>query len=116
MKKSLTKTERLKRKHDLDRVFKNGIRTSTNGSRLLVLENGFEGNRFAVCPVRKYGNAVARNRAKRVCREAYRELKLELDTGLDVVMVVYPGRDQMPERSAQLQELTVRAGIRRSNG
>ena len=92
----------------------------------MVLANDLDHNRFAVCPVRKYGTAVERNRAKRICREAYRNLKLEIGTGYDIVFVIYPGakegadaqerRDEFSVRGAQLSEMSIRAGIRRKNG
>ena len=124
MRKSLTRAERLKARADFDRVFTKGNRIQGWSSRLLVLANGLDYNRFAVCPVRKYGTAVERNRAKRICREAYRNLKLEIGTGFDIVFVVYPkattgasGRgDELNARSAELSEMSTRAGIRRNNG
>ena len=118
MRKSHTKAERLKARADFDRVFTKGNRIQGRGSRLLVLANGLDHNRFAVCPVRKYGTAVERNRAKRICREAYRNLKLEIGTGYDIVFVIYPRAkdartDEFTIRGAQLSEMSDRAGIRR---
>lgn len=126
MRKSLTRAERLKARADFDRVFTKGSRIQGRSSRLLVLANGLDHNRFAVCPVRKYGTAVERNRAKRICREAYRNLKLEIETGYDIVFVIYPAgkaggsaqerTDEYSVRGAQLFEMSDRAGIRRQNG
>jgi hypothetical protein len=57
---------------------------------LFVLKNGLPGNRLAVTFMRKFGNAVKRNRTRRVSREAYRLLKHRLKTGFDLVILVYP--------------------------
>lgn len=111
MRKSRTKAERLKRKSDFDRVFTRGKRVKGSGSRLVYLKNELGYSRFAVCPVRKYGTAVERNRVKRLCREAYRHLKPQLAPGYDLVLVVYPGTDSLRERSDQLIRLCGRANL-----
>jgi hypothetical protein len=54
------------------------------------VKNGASGNRLAVTFARKFGNAVKRNRARRVSREAYRLLRNRLRTGFDLVILVYP--------------------------
>ena len=113
IKKSLNKSERLKGQTDFKRVFSRGIRVKGSGSRLIYFENGLERNRFAVSPVRKYGTAVRRNRAKRICREAYRNLKDRIDPGYDLIVVIYPGFDSFAERRTQIESLCSRAGLMR---
>jgi hypothetical protein len=61
---------------------------------LFILKNGLPGNRLVVTFARKFGNAVTRNRTRRVSREAYRLLKNRLKTGFDLVMLVYPAGQQ----------------------
>ena len=111
MKKSLTSEERLKKKADIDRVFSRGRRRKCHGARLVYRENGLSRNRFAVCPVRKYGGSVPRNRAKRICREIFRDIKSDLKLGHDLVLVVYPGFDTLKERRDQFLALTQRADL-----
>jgi len=114
MKRSLTKGERLTRKSDFERVFAAGERRSCSGARLVYKKNGLPWNRFAVCPVRKYGDAVHRNRAKRLGKEAYRHIKDRLKPGYDLVMVVYPGTDTFGNRYSQLESLLKKAGLLRN--
>jgi ribonuclease P protein component len=57
---------------------------------LFILENGLSGNRLVITFARKFGNAVKRNRTRRVSREAYRLLKNRLKAGFDLVVLVYP--------------------------
>jgi ribonuclease P protein component len=73
--------------------------------------NGLAYNRIAFTSVRKFGNAVQRNRARRVGREAYRHIRNELKTGYDVVLLVYPGEDSFVRRMEQLRALIFRAGL-----
>lgn len=61
--------------------------------------------------VRKYGNAVRRNRARRVMKEAFRSMKADLSVGYDLVVVLYPGEDGLENRRKQLHQLCVKAGL-----
>jgi ribonuclease P protein component len=66
---------------------------------------------MTVTLVRKYGNAVQRNRAKRVVREAYREMKASLKHGFDMVIILYPDEDTYWNRQKQMQKLFRDAGL-----
>ena len=105
MKRSLTREERLRRKNDFDAVFAAGRRRGCKGARLVYRKNDLDYNRFAVCPVRKYGNAVERNRVKRICRELFRNTKSRIKPGFDIVLIVYPGRDDYKVREEQFSFL-----------
>lgn len=115
MRKSLTREERLKRKSDFDSVFTVGKRKSCSGARLVYRENGLDHSRFAVCPVRKYGTAVERNKARRICKELYRVNKQQIASGTDIVLIIYPGKDTFKERKEQFFLLLGNAGLFRNN-
>jgi ribonuclease P protein component len=78
---------------------------------LFWLKNELPLNRIAFTFARKFGNAVERNRARRIGREAYRFLKNRLKSGYDLVLLVYPGRDFLADRMDQLETLFSRAGL-----
>jgi ribonuclease P protein component len=111
MRRNLTREERLKRKSDFDSVFAVVRRKSCSGARLVYRENGLEISRFAVCPVRKYGTSVERNRAKRICRELFRMVKNRIKAGFDIVLVIYPGKDTYKDREEQFSFLLKKARL-----
>ena len=59
------------------------------------LENGLPHARLGLSVSRKVGNAVVRNRWKRLLREAFRLQLAELPSGLD--LVIGPRADATPE-------------------
>jgi ribonuclease P protein component len=106
------KPERLKRRGEIQAVFGRRRVVTCPGAKLFVLENGLSHNRIAFTLGRKFGNAVERNRARRVSREAYRHLRYGLKPGYDLVLLVYPGNDFFVKRMEQLKLLFSRAGLR----
>ena len=107
----------MKRRDDIREVFgsagKAGERVvvSCPGVKLFSLRNGLPHNRIAFAFPRKYGTAVERNRSRRLSREAYRLMRNELRKGFDLVLLVYPGRDNFSTRTNQLRGLFHRAGL-----
>jgi len=113
MRKSLTKKERLRGSTNLQRVFTKAARVEQRGIRLLYIENNLQWNRIAVCPVRGFDDAVRRNREKRLCREAYRNIKHTLKKGYDLAFILYPGKYGFTERYRQLKAIFQRVGLKR---
>lgn len=111
MKRSLTKAEILRKPDDIRRVFAKGRRVRLPGAQLRFLENELGQNRILFATTKAFGNAVRRNRARRLAREAYRRLKPELAQGYDVAYLVYPDGNTLRERLSQLWELFRRAGL-----
>jgi ribonuclease P protein component len=62
---------------------------------------------------RRVGGAVARNRARRILREAWRALAPGVEEGHDVVLVARGpfGRARAPELTEEIEELLRRAGL-----
>ena len=103
--------ERLKGRDEIREVFKGGKAVSGPGAKLFILKNQLSHNRITFAVPRKYGNAVERNRAKRLGREAYRHLRQEIKPGYDLVLLVYSGKDDFAIRMTQLGHLLNRAGL-----
>ena len=106
-----TRNERVKRSEEIQNLFKNGKRITIHGAKLFLSPNDLGKNRIAFALPRNYGNAIKRNRCKRLSREAYRKLKAQLQTGFDMIFLVYPGNDVYETRCAMLHSLVQKAGI-----
>ena len=119
--RTFRRQEHLKRRVTIARVFKKGKVAGCSGYKLFFLANELSCNRIVITFARKYGNAVKRNRARRLGQEAYRLMKDELKTGYDLVLLEYPpadlseaGRGTLEETSRQLKTLFKKAGIIRT--
>ena len=77
----------LRKQRDFSRVYNRG---SSRGSRYVVIlykENGLGYTRTAFVASKKVGNAVMRNRARRIMKEAYRSMQDEIRDGCDIIFV-----------------------------
>jgi ribonuclease P protein component len=110
---SFKRREHLKKRVEISRVFKKGRVSACSGAKLFFLVNQLSCNRIVITFARKYGNAVKRNRARRLSQEAYRLMKEDLKTGYDLVLLIYP-QETTPEfarTTEQLKVLFKKAGI-----
>ena len=110
-----TREERLKKRDEIREVFGRGKRFGCRGAKLFVLKNGLSRNRICFATSRGYGNAVERNHARRLGREAYRCLKPRLGCGNDMILLVYPENSgsTFTIRMEQLRFLLGKAGLLR---
>lgn len=70
-----------------------------SGLRVYFQPNG-GGSRVVVCPSRGFATAPARNRQRRLVREAYRLLKHRVTPGYDLLLQVRPRRHELGFRAA----------------
>jgi ribonuclease P protein component len=87
-------TERLSQKCDYSRVFKQGRRVSSGGLTAWILRvsslPASQKSRLGLAIAKTYGNAVHRNRLKRLLREVFRHNKSKLPAPVDMVFSARP--------------------------
>ena len=85
--------EHLRRPADFQAVY-DRRRSAADGTLVVYAkENGLPYSRVGLSVSKKFGGAVARNRIRRLLREAYRLGKAELPTGFDLVLIPRPAED-----------------------
>jgi ribonuclease P protein component len=95
----LASDERIRRRPDFERVYSEGARIGGRFLTLFVLATSRPTARFGVAATRKLGNAVERNRAKRLAREIFRRHKIA--GGYDIVIV--PRREMLDASFSSLE-------------
>lgn len=84
----------LKRRRDFERAYQHGRKVWNDALVAFVLptpaEERSETFRYGLTATKKVGNAVQRNRMKRLLRESFRLSADRIRGGLDIVIVVRP--------------------------
>jgi ribonuclease P protein component len=98
---AFNRQRRVRRRSDFDRAFEAGKRV-TCGHFVVVfaLRNAPKADpdgppRLGLVVSRKAGNAVVRNRIKRLCRESFRRSPQRLPNGLDVLLIPRQGAQDL---------------------
>lgn len=111
MKRNLTREERIGKGSDFKRIFASGERKSCKGAKIFFIQNEKGYNRIGVTLQRKYGNAIARNHARRVTKELYRINKNTIKKSFDIIFIIYPGNYSYSDREEQFNFLIRRSDL-----
>ncbi len=85
------KEERIRKRADFQRIFREGDKVQTPHFRVSICPNGLSHSRLGVTVGRKIGSAVQRNRIKRRIREFFRLNKDSLPGSSDLVVTAREG-------------------------
>jgi ribonuclease P protein component len=104
--------EHLRRPSDFRRVYEARCSAANAWAVVYVAENGLAWNRLGLSVSRKLGNAVVRNRVRRMLRETYRLAKRQ-PAGIDIVIVARTANLlPLPLLMAELRNVIERAARR----
>lgn len=88
----LLPTSRVKRRSDFQATQERGRKHHTTNFLVLVLPRPDEGpSRIGITVTKKVGNAVQRNRIKRLVREVFRKERARFPEGCDIIWIAKTG-------------------------
>ena len=88
------KDQHLRRPEDFKKIYSQRNVSRQRGVTLFAATNGLPFSRIGLSVSKKNGNAVVRNRIKRLFREAFRLNQQEIPPGMDLILV--PEKDRTP--------------------
>jgi ribonuclease P protein component len=107
----LPQANRLKTSRDFDTVYRRGSHFKGRFGKLICFERGDDGPaRIGIVVSAKRGNAVTRNRVKRLIREAFRAYLPEMKNGMDVTYIVWEPEFSLADMSEEIMKLMKDAG------
>lgn len=99
------RADRILRSTDFERVYKEGARVTSASFAVFALPNTLGRSRLGLTVTRKFGNAVLRNRHKRIVREIFRKNRVAFDDARDYVINIRSSAAGRPYRLLE-SELT----------
>lgn len=88
---SFGKEERITKRQDYLRIYAQGKRVYSKNFTIIICPNQTDIRRLGITVGKKVGNAVERNRVKRLLREFFRLNKSRLLPSLDIVIIAKKG-------------------------
>ncbi|MBI3337423.1 MAG: ribonuclease P protein component [Candidatus Staskawiczbacteria bacterium] len=110
----LSQINRLRKKKDFEKLFKEGKSFKSTFLVLKAVKNNLKENRFGFIVSKKVSKkAILRNKIKRNLRDIVRQNIKDIKSGVDVVLIVLPdfGKKNFSEIKEILNNLLKKAGL-----
>lgn len=98
--RAFPKAVRVRKRREFLAVQRQGRRQHTDGFIVLQSSSPTPNARLGVTVSSRVGNAVVRNRIKRLVREIFRDRRARLAAGVDYVVIAKPGAAQIRHAQA----------------
>ena len=98
---------------EFNRAYRRGQSFVDRTVVLYVIKNRYGFTRIGITASKKVGNAVKRNRARRVIRESLRQLNLDMTQSVDIILVARSKTPHVKQQVvySQLKGLCEKAGL-----
>lgn len=106
MKNSFCKLAHIRKRSDFLRIQKQGSRQHQKYLMVVFLANVGQNARLGIVATTKIGNAVVRNRAKRLVREAFRRNQEKFSSRFDFVVILLKGINKATQAEIDLQMIS----------
>ena len=107
----MKKPQVLRNPQDFAALYSKGKSAGSKYVVVIFRSNGLDHNRKAFVASKKVGGSVQRNRARRLMREACRQLELPIPQGTDILFIARQG---IAESKCADVKKSIEAAIRRS--
>ena len=107
----MLRPEVLRGKKNFSSIYRQGKSLGDKYVVVFYKKNHLEYNRIAFLASKKVGKSVQRNRARRWMKESFREIKLNLITGFDIIIIA---RNTMNDASYQKVKKSLENALKRA--
>lgn len=83
----MKKNEIINKNRDFRRIYGKGKYFSSPLLITYIIKNRLNSTRVGITTSKKTGNAVKRNRSRRIIREAFKALRIKVKSGFDIIFV-----------------------------
>ena len=107
----MLKNNVLRKEADFDNIYKKGKSVGDKYVVVLYIRNRLDLTRTCFLASKKVGNSVKRNRARRLMKESYRQIRENVPAGYDIIIIA---RTTISGRTFQEVDYSLKRAMKRA--